>query len=221
MISKEISRAIRMLRSLPKTVYFNFHYLKFSQAVKLPIWISHKVSLVGLKGKVDIGRCATGVIQIGFDRTGSFDENSKSVWDVSGTVKFNGMTRIGPGIKLIVEGELEFGDNFQAGMGTSIYCINKIGFGSGCLLSWDVTLMDHDFHEIRDMSGNVINQSRPISFGKNVWIGCKSTIFKGAGSNDDCVIAAGSLLNKRLDVNGSIIGGMPVRVLREDIHWNP
>lgn len=210
-----------MLRSIPKTVYFNFKYLKFNQAVKLPLWISHRVTLSCLKGEVILSKCSTGLIQIGFDRTGLFDEGLKSAWDVSGLIRFNGKTRIGPAAKISVSGELILGENFLAGSGMSIFCANNVSFGKDCLLSWDVTLMDNDFHEIRDGSGKLINQAKPIRFGQDIWIGCKATILKGGGSDDGCVVAAGTLLNKRLDVRHCIIGGLPVRVLKEDILWRP
>ena len=38
---------------LPQTIYFNFHYLPFGQAIKLPI-ILRKPRFVRLKGKVSI-----------------------------------------------------------------------------------------------------------------------------------------------------------------------
>ncbi len=220
MIYKELLRAVRLLRSLPKTIYFNFHYLNFSQAIKLPIWVSHRVAFGCLGGRVEIGECRSGIVQIGFDRTGMFDENVQSVWHISGCIKFLGKARIGPAMKLKVSGELFLGKNFRAGNNMSIYCSEHIRFGSDCLLSWDVLLMDNDFHEIRDFSGQVINQSRPIIFGDNVWIGCRSTVIKGAGSADSCVIAAGTLLNKRLGFCNSIIGGRPLKVLKENIVWN-
>jgi acetyltransferase-like isoleucine patch superfamily enzyme len=194
--------------------------LKFSQAIKLPFLVSHRVAFSCLEGQVEIAECRTGIIQIGFDRTGMFDEAAKSVWHVSGRVVFAGKTRIGPAAKIQVSGQLLLGENFQTGSGTSIYCIDQISFGQNCLLSWDVLLMDNDFHEIRNFSGQVINQSKPIVFGDNVWIGCRSTVIKGAGSSDGCVIAAGTLLNKRLDSASSIIGGIPLKVLKENVRWN-
>lgn len=42
-----------MLRSIFSTIYFNFHYLPFRQAVHLPI-ILYKPHLVKLKGNVNI-----------------------------------------------------------------------------------------------------------------------------------------------------------------------
>lgn len=46
-----------VLRSLPQTLYFNFHYLPFRQAIHLPILL-YKPRLVDMKGSVKI--CCTG-----------------------------------------------------------------------------------------------------------------------------------------------------------------
>ena len=44
----------RDLRSILQSVYFNFHYLPFRQAVKLPILL-YKPKLLELQGNVKIG----------------------------------------------------------------------------------------------------------------------------------------------------------------------
>lgn len=37
--------------SIPKTVYFNFRYLPFPQAIKLPVWVKYntKIHIGGVK----------------------------------------------------------------------------------------------------------------------------------------------------------------------------
>lgn len=42
-----------VLRSLPSSIYFNFHYLPFKQAMRLPIWL-YKPHFLALKGKIII-----------------------------------------------------------------------------------------------------------------------------------------------------------------------
>ena len=44
----------RILRSILPTIYFNFHYLPFSQAIRLPILL-YKPKLLKMKGNVKIG----------------------------------------------------------------------------------------------------------------------------------------------------------------------
>ena len=54
----------RILRSIFSTIYFNFHYLPFSQAIKLPILL-YKPKLLKVKGNVKIGE---GKIKFGMVR---------------------------------------------------------------------------------------------------------------------------------------------------------
>ena len=61
--------------------------------------------------------------------------------------------------------------------------------------------------------------SSPIIISNNNWIGNKSTIMKGSVTLDFCIIAGGSLINKRLDIpNFSIAAGVPVRHVKEDVY---
>ena len=49
-----------------KTLYFNFKYLPFKEAVKLPVFLSRHVCLKKIKGKVIINsKIRTGMIKIG------------------------------------------------------------------------------------------------------------------------------------------------------------
>ena len=52
-----------------------------------------------------------------------------------------------------------------------------------------------------------------ISIGKNCWIGSKVTILDGVAIGDNCIIAAGAVVNKSMPPN-SIIGGVPAKVLK-------
>ncbi len=54
---------------------------------------------------------------------------------------------------------------------------------------------------------------RPITLGKNVWIGGSSTILSGVTIGDNSVIGAGSVVTKDIPAN-VIAAGNPARVLR-------
>ncbi len=219
MIVRELKKAFRYIRSLPKSVYFNFRYLEFRQAILFPVWISHRVSLDRMKGKILVDDPSPGMVQIGFDRTGVYDESMKSVWHVDGIVHFRGRARISPGARFMVGGRIEFGDNFNTGAGASFFCSREIVFGRNNLLSWNVVIMDHDFHEIRNLAGERLNEPEPVLFGDNVWIGFNVSALKGSGSDDDCVIAAGTLLNRKVSGKNQIIGGSPPKTLKAGISW--
>ena len=52
-MNKSIKKFISILPYIVKNVYFNFHYLPFRQAIKLPIWL-YKPSFGVLNGLLSI-----------------------------------------------------------------------------------------------------------------------------------------------------------------------
>lgn len=211
--------------AIPKTIYFNFKYLKFNEAIKLPIKISHRVWLASTNGRINIKseNIKTGMIEIGFGEVGIFDQNrSRSVLNISGDVVFKGKCRLGHGSKISVgkNGTLEFGNNLIITAESSIACEKHISFGENCVLSWDILIMDSDFHKIKDCDSEIINRDREIIIGNNVWIGCRATILKGNSIGNNCVIAAGTLITKNFEGENLLIGGGNTpQILKENITW--
>lgn len=206
-----------------KTIYFNFKYLPFKQAAKLPILVSNKVYLRNMSGKILLDcPISTGLIQIGYGEVGIFDnKKSRSIWNVSGTVIFKGKCHIGHGSKISVEstGKLIMGENFAITSETSIVAASEIQFGKDCLLSWDILIMDTDFHKLKDESGNIFNAPKPIIIGNKVWIGCRSLILKGTIIPDNCVIGADSVVSKPLEIKNGLYVGSPCKLVKENITW--
>lgn len=52
-----------------------------------------------------------------------------------------------------------------------------------------------------------------IKIGKNCWIGAKVTVLDGVTIGDNCVIAAGSVVNQSISSN-CVAGGVPAKVIR-------
>lgn len=71
-------------------------------------------------------------------------------------------------------GILEIGEDFNITAETTIVAFTKIQFGNNCLLSWDVLIMDTDFHKIKNEHGAILNNPEPNIIGDKVWIGCRS-----------------------------------------------
>lgn len=208
-----------------KTIYFNVKYLPFRQAIKLPILVSSKVYLRVTSGKLII-ECPIrpGLIQLGYGMVGIFDnKKSRSIWEVSGTIVFKGKCNIGHGSKISVGsgGKLILGENFAITAETSIVAFSEIKFGNNCLLSWDILVMDTDFHKIKDDSGNIINKPRPIIIGDKVWIGCRCLVLKGTIIPNNCVIGADSTVSKVLEKDNCLYVGSPCKIVKENISWEP
>ena len=206
-----------------KTIWFNFKYLPFDQAICFPIILSKNVYLKKMEGQIEF-ECPLryNLINIGFGEIGIFDEkNLRSIWQVSGKVIFKGKALLGHGVKVSVEknGSLIFGKNFKLTAQTAFVCHDKIEFGKNCLLSWEILIMDTDSHSIIDSIGNMSEKTRPIYIGDHVWIGCRATILKGTTIASNSVVGASSLLNTNYDNENSLYAGSPAKLLQENIKW--
>lgn len=215
-----IAKAWLRLRSIPKTLYFNFRYLPFDQALKLPFAVSCNTYLLLTKGRVRIDApLRRGMIQIGFGEVYTFDQHrSRTMWCVDGEVIFGGAAHIGHGSRIHVGGSLTLGENFVMTAESQIICNHQIKFGRGVLVSWECSFMDNDFHKIR-YDGEVVNSARPIVIGDRVWFGMRCTILKGSEIGDGVVIAATTTVAGRHLQSNTIIGGAPVKILRESVEW--
>ncbi len=207
-----------------KTIYFNFHYLKIKQAIIFPIIIFRNTILTSMKGNVVVdANVKWGGVRIGQYRVGTLDMKfDRTIWQNNGTVIFHGKAHIGSGTKLSINNSatLKFGDNFCITGGSQIICYKSVSFGCNCLLSWDILIMDTDFHHIINECGDIINLPKPINIGNNVWIGCCNTILKGVNICDNVVIAAGSKISKDIINPNCIAGGVDsFRVIKENITW--
>lgn len=211
-------------RANPKTIYFNFRYLPWRQAIRFPFWISSRTYLREVKGDITIkGDIHTGMIRIGYGDIGIFDnKRSRTIWKVSGKVVFEGKAEIGHGSKISVgdSGLLQFGKNFSLTAESSIIAYKKVVFGDDCLLSWDILIMDTDFHPITNAQSEIQNPPSEIIIGNAVWIGCRSLVLKGSVIPDGCIIAANSLITKKLSGTNQIFGNQPLSVLAQNISWS-
>ena len=210
-----------IVRSIPKTLRFNYHYFPFMTALKLPVIVSHRTCLRELHGKVVLPeKVERAMVRIGFGDVGHYDRiRSRSIWQVSGTVSFGGKASIGHGSKLSVRGNLKFGADFFMTAESTIVCSKEITFGKECLLSWDVLVMDTDEHPLYNKENERINPDKPIVVGDHVWIGCKCVLLKGAEVPNDTVLAAGTLLKSAFAGEQQVIGGNPPSILKREVHW--
>lgn len=74
---------------------------------------------------------------------------------------------------------------------------------------------------IRDNNAHSINgkrDSEPIIIGNHCWIGTNAIILPGTKLGNNCVVAAGSVVNKEFPDN-CLIGGVPARIIKTNIEW--
>ncbi len=218
-IIQEISKVCVFILSLPKTLIFNFYYLPFKQAIKLPIFISYRLKLRDMRGTITIGQCKTGIIQIGFNSFGFIVGHGEALWSSTADIRFEGKARIGCNPKFRLSGTISFGDNFEAGHDLLIICHKDISFKQDVLLSWNVSVMDADGHRIYDENDHESNPPRPIQIGRHTWVGCHTTILKGSCLPEESIVASHALITKSFTHKHCIIAGNPGRVIKTNQRW--
>jgi acetyltransferase-like isoleucine patch superfamily enzyme len=136
----------------------------------------------------------------------------------------------GPDSTTTVSGHFVFYSNFHLGVaagarlrlgsgffnnGSLVVCGTEITIGDNCMFGEQVVIRDDDSHEI---DGHP--RRAPITIGDNVWVGMRAIILKGVTIGDGAVVAAGSVVTKDVPP-GALVGGVPARVIRKDITWQP
>lgn len=99
--------------------------------------------------------------------------------------------------------------------GLTLSVFESVTIGNNVAISENVAIRDSDNHQIIDSSKP---KTAPITIGNHVWIGMNVTILKGTEIGDNCVVAAGSVLSGVYPPN-SLIGGIPGKIIRENINW--
>ncbi len=96
---------------------------------------------------------------------------------------------------------------------TELIAHERVVLGRGCLLAWDVQVLDSDSHPVDDRP-----QTAPVVLGDRVWVGCRATVLKGVTIGDGAVVAAGSVVTRDVPAR-ALVGGNPATVLRQGVTW--
>ncbi len=222
-----MNRFVKILFSLPRTIWFNIRYIPLKQAIKFPIWIANNVRIKNMyRGGIVVANDATlGLIRIGYHKVDAVDTYAlHTILDVrkGGRIIFNSDAHIGHGAILSVKNGavLSCGDNFAISGTTSIVCSKNITIGHDVQFSWDTLVMDSDAHVILDENNRELPNSASIFIGNKVWIAARNTILKGTEIQNNCVVASSSLLNKQYGEENVIIAGTPARIVKKIAGWH-
>lgn len=223
-IFNKIKRDAWVLRYIIPTIYFNFHYLPFKQAILLPVYL-RKPKLLTLKGKV-IVQNGRGGVKPGMIRLGVFGVSiypSRGImFQNSGTIVFKGRCSIGNDSYISVgkSGTLVFGDGYTATTSLKVACYDTIEFGKNVSCGWECVFMDTDFHRMKYLDGRESPKAYgPIRIGDGCWFGFRSIVQKNTVLPNRTTVASNSLVNKRYDIpEASIIAGQPAKLVKTGIY---
>jgi acetyltransferase-like isoleucine patch superfamily enzyme len=86
-----------------------------------------------------------------------------------------------------------------------------IKIGRDCHVTEDVFFVPHDGSALLFRKDEPsLDLLAPIIIGDRVFIGTRSTVLSGVTVGDDCIIGAGSLVNRDV-APGTIVGGVPAK----------
>jgi acetyltransferase-like isoleucine patch superfamily enzyme len=123
-------------------------------------------------------------------------------------------------------GDIRIGDRSFVGL-ANLTCYRRISIGSDVLVSWGVTMVDHDSHNLnwalrrndvlewaqerKDWS-NVPHA--PVVIADKAWIGFNVTVLKGVTIGEGAVVAACAVVTKDVPPY-SLAAGNPAQVIRK------
>ncbi len=116
----------------------------------------------------------------------------------------------------------KYGVGFKIGNNSSCGDYSQFGAAGGIEIGNDVIMGSYisfhsENHNFNDCSKLIREQgvtSLGIKIGNNVWVGAKATFLDGCQVGNNCVIAAGAVVNGVFPKN-VVIGGVPAKVLKE------
>jgi acetyltransferase-like isoleucine patch superfamily enzyme len=165
-----------------------------------------------LGSRVTIGNAAGQAIVSCLPTNLYFGKNSKT--------QIKRSVSIGPGVNIIVKdnARLSIGENTYFTSDMHIELVNKLSIGSNCAISWGVTIIDDDHHQLIHETENKPVKNDGVKIGDHVWVGCNVTILKNTHIGNHCVVAAGSVV-KGVFPDHVLIGGNPARIIKNNIDW--
>lgn len=209
---------------LPQTIYFNFHYLPFKQAIKLPFSL-HKADLLNCSGKVildvPMDQIKKGMIYLGH-RGVSIYPNTGIMWENrGGTVIFKGKCKIGSDSYLSFgkNTTVVFGDDFLSTAALKLVSYRGITFGQSTRFGWQGLIMDTNIHPLYDMKKEKFKRaSSPITIGDYNWFGTQCKVMHGVETPERCIFGMNTVVTRGCEMKSyCVMGGSPVKVLTEGV----
>jgi len=115
----------------------------------------------------------------------------------------------------------KYGEGISIGNNSAFGRFTEFGAAGGIQIGNDVIAGSYisfhsENHNFEDRSTLIREQgvtSRGIKIGNNVWIGAKVTFLDGSIIGNNCVVAAGAVVNGFFHDN-TVIGGVPAKIIK-------
>ena len=109
---------------------------------------------------------------------------------------------------------IEVGEHFYANVNCVVLDEAKVTFGDNVFVAPGCGFYTAGHPLDVEQRNRGLEYARPITIGNNVWIGAQVCVLPGVTIGDNCVIGAGSVVNKDIP-SGSLAVGNPCKVVRK------
>ena len=123
-------------------------------------------------------------------------------------------------IRSFSESTISFGkyNTFEQNIDITSNSNSRFRTGDDCMFSYDINARSNDGHVILNEK-NVYERVNDIIIGEHVWLGMRCIILPGTNLGSNCIVGAGSIVNKQY-AKGSLIVGVPGRIIKGNISWD-
>ena len=111
-------------------------------------------------------------------------------------------------------GRIVIGDDVFLGEGVFVVALESVVIESDALIAEYVVIRDQD-HSLSSRPIRAAGfETAPIHIGKDVWIGAKASVLRGAKIGDGAVIGAHAIVKGKISANALAVGA-PARCVRD------
>lgn len=206
-----------------KTLYVNFKMFSFSEAVKLPVVIFGKCSLVNLSGKIKFESSVKfGMLGLGQRYEVFKIDAGVAELNIQGNLILKDRAQFGYDYKIFIgkNAELRIGNMSSMASGAKVICTKKIVLGDFCRMGSECQLIDTNFHDLKNpLTNEIAIRNNEIHLGSFNFISNRVSIMGKTNTGDHVTIASNTLLNKNYTSLGEhiLIGGIPARKIKDNI----
>lgn len=162
-----------------------------------------------------------GLLKIGIDYADIAHPEDKTWLRIDGQMSVGARCKIGRGSRIHVGGgaTVRWGNGVWTNTGVLVHVSRGLFIGDDCLLGWNTQFVDDNFHTVASAGIRPAPTAGEIRIGNRVWVGNHAMIGRGVQIADGCVVAAGSVVTRPILEPGSLIAGVPARVIRTGVEW--